>query len=392
MQIAPFAIEQFFAEYEFSTPYLLCASDCETMTVAELLRLAEMSLSELGDLRLHYTDSQGSSDLRALIAAQYGAGNGRIDPQSPNALPVTAADIVVLTAPEEGIYLLMRTLLEPGDHVVVLTPAYNSLLNVAEHVSGNVSRWQIQATAVGWQLDLDELDRLLAAGAKLLIVNFPHNPTGLLPGAEEFEAIIALAQKHDVWLFCDEMYRGLELGGRETLPSAVTRYEKAIVLAGLSKVHGLPGLRSGWLVLRDAQLRADFINWKHYTTICPPSPSEFLALAGLRAQAQLTARNRHIIETNLETADSFFARWPGLFTWRRPQAGSVALVELHTPAVTAYCHTLAREAGVLLLPGEYIDYAAQFVRWGFGRVDFAQGLAQYDAYLQQSMPSAANAD
>ncbi|MCA9960900.1 MAG: aminotransferase class I/II-fold pyridoxal phosphate-dependent enzyme [Anaerolineales bacterium] len=378
MQIPPFSIEQFFAVYEFTTPYLLCSSDCESMTVGELLALAERPSTILHDLHLGYTETQGSPALRAKVAAQYAT----LHPD----------DVVVLTAPEEGIFLAMHTLLERNDHVIVLTPAYDSLLNLADHVSGNVSQWEIEAGNGRWQLNLDHLANLITDQTRLLVVNFPHNPTGLLPGAEEFEAIIALAQKHDVWLFCDEMYRGLELGGRETLPSAVTRYEKAIVLAGLSKVHGLPGLRSGWLVLRDAQLRADFINWKHYTTICPPGPSEFLALAGLRAQTQLTARNRHIIETNLETADSFFARWPGLFTWRRPQAGSVALVELHTPAVTAYCHTLAREAGVLLLPGEYIDYAAQFVRWGFGRVDFAQGLAQYDAYLQQSMPSATNAD
>lgn len=388
MQIASFAIEQFFAEYEFSTPYLLCVSDCETITVAELLHLAEVPLSDLGDLRLSYTESQGNQELRMLVAAQYeegakyGAGGEAVDVGSR--LSVTADDIVILTAPEEGIYLLMRTLLDPGDHVVVLTPAYNSLLNVAEHVSGNVSQWPIQAVADGWKLDLDELDRLLALGTKLLIVNFPHNPTGLLPTEEEFEAIVALAHKHDVWLFCDEMYRGLEMGGRAALPSAVLLYEKAIVLSGLSKAHGLPGLRSGWLVLRDAQLQADFINWKHYTTICPPGPSEFLAAAGLRAQAHLIARNRGIIAANLLAADAFFARWPEMFTWRRPQAGSVALVELHVPSVTEYCHKLAHEAGVLLLPGQYIDCAPQFVRWGFGRANFVSSLGQYEAYLQKT--------
>lgn len=378
MYIPPFAIEQFFTAYEFTTPYLLCASDCETMTIADLLRLADMPLDALGDLRLSYTDSQGSPALRAAIAAQYTTHN------ATPLLPITADDIVMLAAPEEGIYLLMRALLEPGDHVVVLTPAYNSLLNVAEHVSGHVSRWPLRVTPSGWQLDLDELDRLLATRTKLLIVNFPHNPTGLLPSPAEFADIIALARKHDVWLFCDEMYRGLELDGRETLPTAVTRYEKAIVLAGLSKVHGLPGLRSGWLALHDAALRADLINWKHYTTICPPAPSELLALAGLRAQAQLIARNRALITANVQTAVAFFARWPELFTWRRPQAGSVALVELHVADVTAYCHTLAQTAGVLLLPGKYLDYDEGFVRWGFGRADFATGLAQYEAYLQRA--------
>ncbi|MCA9999976.1 MAG: aminotransferase class I/II-fold pyridoxal phosphate-dependent enzyme, partial [Anaerolineales bacterium] len=137
-------MELFFAVYEFATPHVLCASDCESMTVTDLLELAGMTMADLGTQWLGYTESQGHPDLRGLVAAQIGGA-------------VTAQDVVVLATPEEGIYLTMRTLLEPGDHVVVLTPAYNSLLNVAEHVSGNVSRWEIEATAVSFQLDLDKL-------------------------------------------------------------------------------------------------------------------------------------------------------------------------------------------------------------------------------------------
>ncbi|MCA9935321.1 MAG: pyridoxal phosphate-dependent aminotransferase, partial [Anaerolineales bacterium] len=368
MQIAPFDVELFFAVYEFATPHVLCASDCESMTVTDLLELAGMTMADLGTQWLGYTESQGHPDLRGLVAAQIGGA-------------VTAQDVVVLATPEEGIYLTMRTLLEPGDHVVVLTPAYNSLLNVAEHVSGNVSRWEIEATAVSFQLDLNKLANLLTDETKLLIVNFPHNPTGLLPTPEEFAQIVALAQQHDVWLFCDEMYRGLELDGRSPLPSAITQYEKSIVLSGLSKTQGLPGLRSGWLLVRDESLRAALINWKHYTSICPPTPSEFLAMAALRAHDKLVARNVAIITQNLQAADAFFARWPQLFTWRRPSAGSVALVETAVPSTTTYCIQLAEEAGVLFLPGPYIGYHDTFMRWGFGRKNFADNLAHYEAYL-----------
>ncbi|MCB8922448.1 MAG: pyridoxal phosphate-dependent aminotransferase [Ardenticatenaceae bacterium] len=372
MQIAPFDVELFFAVYEFATPHVLCASDCESMTVTDLLELAGMTMADLGTQWLGYTESQGHPDLRGLVAAQIGGA-------------VTAQDVVVLATPEEGIYLTMRTLLEPGDHVVVLTPAYNSLLNVAEHVSGNVSRWEIEATAVSFQLDLNKLANLLTDETKLLIVNFPHNPTGLLPTPEEFAQIVALAQQHDVWLFCDEMYRGLELDGRSPLPSAITQYEKSIVLSGLSKTQGLPGLRSGWLLVRDESLRAALINWKHYTSICPPTPSEFLAMAALRAHDKLVARNVAIITQNLQAADAFFARWPQLFTWRRPSAGSVALVETAVPSTTTYCIQLAEEAGVLFLPGPYIGYHDTFMRWGFGRKNFADNLAHYEAYLQKKI-------
>jgi aspartate/methionine/tyrosine aminotransferase len=367
MKIAPFEIEQYFDQYEFTTPYLLCTSDCETMSVAELLEMADVSLADFADMRLGYTEAQGSPELRTAVAQ--------------TCKSVQPDQIVILTAPEEGIYLTMRTLLEPGDHVIVLTPAYNSLLNLAQHVSGNVSQWEIQPAAAGWQIDLEAFERLVTPETKLIIVNFPHNPTGFLPTTDQFQAIIDIAQRHNTWLFCDEMYRGLELNSTPALPSAADQYQRAIVLAGLSKVHGLPGLRSGWLIVQDAALRAQLQNWKHYTTICPPAPSQFLALTALQVQDKLAARNRRIIEHNLQTANPFFDRWSKLFTWRPPQAGSVALVGLNLPSATDYCHTLAQNAGVLLLPSSYLGYGDQHVRVGFGRANFVDNLAEYENYL-----------
>ncbi len=369
MDIQPFTIEAFYALYEFSTPYILSASDCETMSVRDLLRLANMPESALLDQRLAYTESQGNPDLRAAVSRLY--------------QQASADEVVILTAPEEGIYTTMRALLEPGDHVVVLTPAYESLLNLADHITGNVSHWAVQPTADGWALDLAELERLVTAETKLLIVNFPHNPTGLLPSTVEFEAILAIARRHGTWLFCDEMYRGLERDPQHRLPSAIDRYERAIILSGLSKVHGLPGLRSGWLALHDEALLESIMNWKFYTTICPPGPSELLAQAALQAHGQLVGRNRALIGRNLALANDFFGRWPDTFDWRPPMAGPVALVGIHTPSAEAYCHALAKERGVLLLPSTTLGYGDRHVRFGFGRGTFATALGVYEAALAE---------
>ena len=368
VNIKPFATETFFARYEFSTPHLLCASDCETLTTGELLRLAGMDAADLLGQRLSYTDSQGDPALRAAIATLYDS--------------VAAEEIVMLGAPEEGIYLTMRTLLEPGDHVVALTPAYDSLVNLAEHVSGNVTPWPVRPTPGGWELDPAELARLLRPDTRLIIVNFPHNPTGYLPAAETWAALLDIARNHSAWLLCDEMYRGLEGNPADRLPSAADGYERAIVLSGLSKTHGLPGLRVGWLIVRDAATRAALINWKHYTTICPPAPSERLALAALQAHEPLVERSRGIIAGNLQLAEAFFARHSAQFAWRAPRAGSVALVGLRGVAsATDYCHALARDAGVLLLPGPYLGAADDSVRFGFGRLRFGAALERYEGYL-----------
>lgn len=370
MHIPPFALEAYFARYEFSARFLLSSSDCETMTVRELLQLAGADERKLLDGRLGYTESQGNPALREAIAHRY--------------VGISADEVIVLTAPEEGIYVTMRTLLEPGDHAVVLTPAYDSLLNLAEHVSGNVSRWEIRPEAGRWGLDLDELERLVTPRTRLIVVNFPHNPTGFLPTPDQFEAIAGIARRAGAWLFCDEMYRGLERVPAERLPSAVEQYERAIILSGLSKVHGLPGLRSGWLVCRDEPTRRALVNWKFYTTICPPAPSEWLALVALEAQEALVVRNRAIIDRNLDVAEGFFARQRALFDWRPPRAGSVALVGLAVPSATDYCERLVDETGVMLLPSSCLGYGDGHVRFGFGRANFPEALAHYERHLERT--------
>lgn len=367
MQIAPFATEHFFALYEFNTPHLLSVSDCEAVTIAELLTLSGRSLEEFGHLKLGYTESQGSPALRAEISATYDM--------------VTAEQVIILTSPEEGVYLTMRSLLEPEDEVVVLTPAYDSLINLAENISGNIRRWPLRPTETGWEMDLEMLSTLVGKRTRMIVVNFPHNPTGFLPSIEAFTALIEIARKQNTWLFCDEMYRGLELAGRPSLPSAADLYERAVVLSGLSKVYGLPGLRSGWLVVRDQAVRKAIINWKFYTTICPPAPSEYLALAALEAREILIGRSLKLVEKHVALATDFFANHSRFFHWRRPQGSSVSLAEVNVPSSLEYCHRLAQDAGILLLPGVCLGAGDQMVRFGFGRASFPQDLSAFDQVL-----------
>jgi aspartate/methionine/tyrosine aminotransferase len=372
MRIIPFATEHFYARYEFTTPYQLCNSDCETVSVETLLQMAGMSLDDLGALGLGYTESQGNPALREAIAEAYAAAHPE--------------DVVVLGTPIEGIYLAARAILNPGDEVVVLTPAYDALINLFEHVVGGegVKRWSFTATPTGWALDLDTLRGLITPRTRLLVVNFPHNPTGYLPTPAQLEEITALAEAHRLWLFCDEMYHGLVHSGTSPIPSTADLSERAVVLSGLSKTYGLPGLRTGWLVVQDAALRESIINWKFYTSICPPAPSEFLAMAAWKVRDALRERSVRQIEHNLALAEDFFACWPDLFVWRRPLAGSTALVGMNVPSVTAYAERLAEEAGVLIHPATTLGYDDQHMRMGFGRAGFGEALEHFEAYLNKN--------
>ena len=370
MEIAPFQTEHFFAEYEFNTPHQLCNSDCDTISIEELLSMADMSLAQMGQMMLGYTESQGNPHLRETLADAY-----------PAAQP---DDVIVLGTPIEGIYLAARAVLNPGDEVIVLNPAYDALVNMFEHVAGaeNVTKFSLTPTETGWELDYDALEAQIGERTRLLVVNFPHNPTGYLPTPEQQRRLAAMVEANDLWVFYDEMYFGLVHAGTEPIPSMVDVTNRSIVLSGLSKTYGLPGLRAGWLIVQDEALRANIMNWKFYTSICPPAPTEFLAVAAWRVRDELRDRNIELIAQNVATAEAFFARWPDLFTFRKPMAGSMGLVEMHVPSVTELAHKLAREAGVLIQPATTLGWNDQTMRMGFGRKAFPEALGHFETYLK----------
>jgi aspartate/methionine/tyrosine aminotransferase len=379
MKIKPFFTERFFAAHEFTAPYLLSASDCESLTVDEVLQLARVSWETLGRLRLGYTESQGAPVLRERVATMYTSA--------------TADQVIGLSAPEEGIFLTMHALLQRGDEVIVLSPCYDSLANVAEYLGCRVFPWpllEIGASSAGdappegsgsWQLDLGTLEKLVTPRTALVIVNFPHNPTGYLPSHGEWRALVQIVERAGAWLFVDEMYRGLEYDPSARLASGCDLYQRAITLGGLSKTYGLPGLRTGWLVLQDTDLRERLLGWKDYTTICASAPGEVLAEIALRVAEQLAERNRQIIQDNLALAEPFFTRWQSVFRWNRPQAGSVALVGLRGRSAQEFSSRLVAERGVLLLPSTGLGFGDSHVRFGFGRLSFPDALAQLDRYL-----------
>jgi len=361
----PFALERLFARWEFRAPHLLSSSDCESLTVKELLAIAGWSAEALLDVGLGYTDSQGDPMLRSVIGATHGVN----------------ADDIVVCAPAEGIFLIATALLEPGDRVVVETPCYQSLEELPRRLGCTVVRWPLVETADGWRMDLDRLDELLAPGTRLLVLNAPHNPTGHLPSRTDMDAIFALADARGARVLVDEMYRGLERTSAERLEPACARNERAVSLGGLSKTHGLPGLRIGWLATRDRPLVEALIAHKDYTTICASGPTQILARAALENHDALAARSLDIVAANLERARSFIDRHGERFAWREPAAGSVAFMRYTAGSAAAFCERAAEEAGVMVVPSTVFDFEDAHVRLGLGRRGFAAALAALEAWI-----------
>jgi aspartate/methionine/tyrosine aminotransferase len=360
MQIQPFQLERFFARHEFSARSLLSSSDCESLAVQDLLTLADDEMRGLwGSLRLGYTESAGHPLLRAEIGGLY----THIPPAG-----------VLCAAPEEAIFIAMNQLLRAGDRVVVVWPAYQSLFAVAQAIGCEVTPWPIQVEEGRWRVDLDQLKAILP-GARLLVLNFPHNPTGFLPERALFEAVIELAEREGVLVFSDEMYRLLEYDLDTRLPAACDLSAHAISLSGLSKSFGLPGLRTGWLACQDASLMAGFQAFKDYTTICASAPGEILSIIALRARAPILARCREIVLRNLGLAAEFFTARPDLFAWLPPDGGSVAFPAwLGSELVEAFCAAAVEQHGLMIVPSVEFGVPGNHFRVGLGRQDFPDAL------------------
>ncbi|QRP43434.1 aminotransferase class I/II-fold pyridoxal phosphate-dependent enzyme [Amycolatopsis sp. FDAARGOS 1241] len=369
-----FRLETYFSRWEFTARYHLTASDVQTFTVSELLALADDDGRERWEnLTLGYTETYGLPALREEIARTY--------------TEVGPEHVLCFAGAEEGLYLAMRTLLEPGDHIVVITPNYQAAetipLSIAE-VTGVALREE-----AGWALDVDEIERHLRPNTRIVSVNFPNNPTGAVPDLDTWTRLIRLCDDRGILLFSDEVYRGLEPDPAATLPQAADLSASALSLNVMSKAYGLPGLRVGWIACHDPEILRRLERAKHYTSICNSAPSEVLALIGLRARDTILARNRAVIAENVPKFDAFFARFPDLFEWTAPRGGCVCFPRyLGADGVEAMCTELVEQRGVLLLPSsiyrsELTPTPADRFRVGVGRRDPDEGLAAWAEFLEE---------
>ena len=364
-----FALEVFLAGWEFTAPYHMTASDIESMTVADLLALATPEdRNALDTLWLGYTETWGSRELRAEIARTYEA--------------MALENILCLAGAGEGLYAVAKVLLQAGDHVLVPTPNYQSAETVPLSVC-EVTGIPLRRTAPlmgpekqargGWRLDPEDVRAAIRPNTKLLSLNFPHNPTGMLMTREDLDAVIALCRHHGIYILCDEVYRGVELEPADQMPQIADVYERGISLNVISKAYGLPGLRIGWIASQDTSLLQKVERYKHYLSICNSAPSELLTLVALKARGGILARNHALLQENVMLLEQLFADFPGVVDWQRPQGGCVAFPRCTAPeGGEEFCRKLIEESGVLLLPSsiyasELTDVPQDHFRIGFGR-------------------------
>jgi len=370
MDLQPFTLERYFARFEFSAKYLLSSSDCDGLPQSGLVAMSDQETAALWqNLSLGYTESLGHPLLREEISKLYQG----ISPQ----------DCLVII-PEEGIFIALNSILHAGDHVICTFPGYQSLYELARGLGCEITLWQPDESN-GWCFDPAFLKANIRPNTKLVIVNFPHNPTGSYPSKDDYQSIIDIARENDLYLFSDEMYRFLEYDPAIRLPSACEVYEKAISLFGMSKSFGMAGVRLGWLVTKNVGLYASMAAFKDYTTICGSAPSEILSIIALRSKERIIAGHLARIMRNLALLDGFFEEFHDRFEWIKPQAGTLAFPRLKgTAKASDFCRRVVQEANIMLLPSTVFDYGDRHFRLGFGRENLPEVLGIFTEYLKRN--------
>lgn len=386
LELPEFRIEAYFERWEFTARHHLTASDPQTMTIGDLLAMGGEDEHEAFDsLALGYTPTWGTDPLREAIASTYHA----IEPR----------DVLVFSGAEEALFWAMQRLLEPGDHAVVTVPNYQSTESVplatGVELTG-VPLWTGSGSSLRWTFDLDRLRAALRPNTKVVVVNFPNNPSGFVADRASFIELAAWCDARGIRLVSDEVYRGVELDPTRTLPQAADLSERALSINVMSKAYGLPGLRIGWIASRDNAVLRDLERSKEFTTICNAAPSEFLATIALRNADKLRSRVRDIVVRNAGTFDAFFAEHADRFEWARPDGGCVAFPRyLGAEGVEEFCRRLVDDSGVLLLPAsifrsDLAEVPDDRFRIGLGRTDPEPALDALEAFLtsERAFPSA----
>ena len=370
MEINDFKLERYFAKHEFTAKYLMSSSDCDGFPMRYVLHNASADdLRIWNGLCLGYTESEGGEFLRNAIARYY---NG------------FSSSNVVVASPGELNFIAMNVLLKPTDSVVVVHPCYQSLVEVVRSIGCKISYWCPNPET--WEFSVDDLDKLVDDSTRLIIVNFPHNPTGAYLSPADFSRVMEIAEVRGAYVFSDEMYRGLVHGGLEHLPPACTLYNRAISLWGTSKTFGLAGVRVGWFVSADTNFLRRVVAFKDYLSICSSAPSEVIAAMALNNIDAYLQPNLAKIRRNIELFTKFVGGHDLFSSFVRPKSGSTAFVKLADRVDSSsleFSNLLVAETGIMTVPAEMFDYKGRYLRVGFGRENFPEVLGLLDGYLSK---------
>ncbi|MGW4509175.1 capreomycidine synthase [Streptomyces sp. NPDC004436] len=367
MKLRRAPLEDWLRDHYFDARIDISSSGVEPYTMTDLFRLTELTPEDLSGVVFRDSRSCGAPELRAAIAARWGDG----DP----------ARVMATSGSGEVQYMVLTTLLRPGDEVVVVEPAYHTLVGIAEAIGCKIVPWQLRWED-GFAPDLDELAGLVTDRTRAVIANFPHNPTGIGVSAQEQDRIVDIARTHGTYLIWDSVFADMTYD-RGTPPNPALSYPRAISFGTLSKGLGLPGLRVGWCFAPE-ELIEELVVLRDYTTLALSPLVETVALHAVRGADALLEPRMRLVRENVERVAGWMEDHGEHVGWVRPHGGAVAFPRLHGVDDEVFCDRLMREQGVLLVPGSCFGSPGH-VRLGFGVLadQLEDGLSAMSRLLRQ---------
>ncbi|MSR07078.1 MAG: aminotransferase class I/II-fold pyridoxal phosphate-dependent enzyme [Gemmatimonadetes bacterium] len=370
MPFVPFELERWQSTWENRVKFNISESGVHPLSIAELLSMAGSSLKELGELRMVYSQSNGTDDLRKEVAKLY-----------PGASP---EQVLVTVGSAEANFIVCWGLIAPGDRVAIQLPTYMQTPGMTQNLGAQVVPFTCTIDH-NWEPDLDEVRKAIAPGTKLVVVTNPNNPSGHVLSEESRREIVRCANAAGAWLLCDEVFQGAERNG-VTTKSFWGEYEKVIVVNGLSKAYGLPGLRIGWIVA--PQPLVDQLLERHDYTVIGPSPiSDFLATLALRVRPRILERTRKILNDNYPVLEAWLKKFGEFFEWHAPDAGAIVAARYrHQMGSLDLVERMLARRDVLMVPGEHFG-SPKHLRLGFGaeRQYLESALAEVEKELRDMM-------
>ncbi|MCQ2740065.1 MAG: aminotransferase class I/II-fold pyridoxal phosphate-dependent enzyme [bacterium] len=340
MRIDTFKIEDWMNRYCPTAQYDLTTSCIKPLTIRELMTLSGICRPlEIFDIDLSYGDIHGSERLRTAIKSLY-------EGQDYENITVTHGAI-------GGNQLVFESLLDKGDEVITFVPTYQQLYSLPKALGANVKSIHLREEN-NWQPNLKELEDTLTCKTKLICLNNPNNPTGAVISDEILVRIANIAKAHNIWILCDEAYRGLNHQGNNYSQSIADIYEKGISIGSMSKTYSLPGLRLGWIVCR-SDLRNEIIKHREYNTISISLIDDYYATIALENRKKIEARNFQIIQNGLRVLNDWLNEEVYIKT-NFPQGGTTALLRYKKDISSCYlCEKFYCETGIAILPGATMD-------------------------------------
>jgi aspartate/methionine/tyrosine aminotransferase len=294
--------------------YNLGESVAPDLTVADLLGPA--GLAGLADTKLGYGTSAGSPELRALVAARHG---------------ITDSQVLITTGAAAALFLVALLV---GDGEIVIgrpcyPPAFDATVGIGARVATVASRFED-----GYRIDLDAFAAKLSSRTRLVSVASPQNPSGVSFRQDEIEWMLAAMSRScpEALLLIDETYREATYGGAPPAASFAGMSPRVLTCGSLSKAHGAPGLRIGWLTAGDPVLAEQLRLAKFNSSLACGTLDEFLAARLLRGADQILASRGAFLALAREIVERWIKGHAGRLHWLPPEAGAMCCMQLDAGA------------------------------------------------------------